>query len=624
MNHGLVATPLTRSDASLLRRLDVPRSRQWVAAAMICGGGFIGLVLTFLSTPLPVCSPTSQCVPDPGEKAVYAAMAAVIVLAFVQRRLAAIAAVGAAGGLLYYNHLHPALAPSAFATITVVAVAVWSVVWAELTNPRRAPVGWKPQREPVPAPKLPVRTAPIGALVGLVLIVLGVAAAFYGQARQASVDSQTRNATVVSVRVIGKPSSFTLRIAYPPGSSSDINVRSTRAYRVSADIPVAVDDAGLRQAVAEPYDGSFFWAYAVGLGLAGIGLIWFSLERTMPRRRLLRRPQPATSVYVRRRNGHVLLFVGEATAADLPFAELPVRDDLMREYAPSLLVTSDSAPVVPHGTNPRMLPPEPAILYGVPIPGRWCTVTIGDLTLSPNGPLRTTQDMLPFGSLHDAAAPPSAAEPPAPSDGSEGADNGNRVGERPLTAEERRRIRPDDAAAAPDHVRYHQLSRLIAYGLILIVAVVAGWAVGLFGRTDGWGRALIAVVVLGLLNYAGWRVWLRPMVAFSGGGVAIRPVWRRPAALAWTSVNRVGRVGGQVWLDVAGTGVVSAEPWPTKFGAGRSPDQLMLALRQARGLHRSSLAVPETATPGDRRDVLLVLALQAVATLAALAWLINT
>src|SRR5678815_3438039 len=98
MNHGFVAAPLTRSDASLLRRLDVPRSRQWVAAAMICGGGFIGLVLTFLSTPLPVCSPTSQCVPDPGEKAVYAAMAAVIVLAFVQRRLAAIAAVGAKAG----------------------------------------------------------------------------------------------------------------------------------------------------------------------------------------------------------------------------------------------------------------------------------------------------------------------------------------------------------------------------------------------------------------------------------------------------------------------------------------------------------------------------------------------
>jgi hypothetical protein len=265
-----------------------------------------------------------------------------------------------------------------------------------------------------------------------------------------------------------------------------------------------------------------------------------------------------------------------------------------------------------------MLPPEPAVLYGIPIPGRWCTVTIGELTLSANGPLRTTQDMLPFGSLHDAAAPPAAPRDQEPDE-----DAGTRVDERSLTAEERRRARPDDAAAAPDHVRYHRLSRLIAYGLILVVAVVAGWAAGLFGQTDGWPRTLIAVVVLGLLNYAGWRVWLRPMVAFSGGGVAIRPVWRRPTALAWTSVNRVGRVGGQVWLDVAGTGVVSAAPWSTRFGAGRSPDQLMLALRQARGHHRASLAVPPTAAPGDRRDALLVLALQAVATLAALAWLIG-
>jgi hypothetical protein len=590
---------------------------------MICGGGFIGLILTFTNTTLPVCTAATPCIPDPGQKAVYVAMSAVIVLAFVQRRLAALTAVGAAAGLLYYNHVHPALAPTQFATLTVVAVALWSVIWAELTSPRRAPGGWKPKQQSVPAPKLPMRTVPIGAAVGLVLIVLGVGAAFYGHARQASVEAQVRSAKVVSVRVTGKPGTFSIRVAYPPGQNSEITVKSTRPYPVSSNTLIAVDDAGLRQPVAEPYDGSFFWAWAVGLALGGIGLIWFSLERIMPRRRLLGRPQPATSVHVRRRAGHVLLFPGEATAADLPFAELPVRDDLMREYAPSLLVTGDSAPVVPHGTNPRMLPPEPAILYGIPIPGRWCTVTIGDLTLSPNGPLRTTQDMLPFGSLHDSAAPPSAADPQAPSGESEVADNETQVEERPLTAEERRRIRPDDAAAAPDHVRYHRLSRLIAYGLILVVAVVAGWAVGLFGQTDGWGRALIAVVVLGLLNYAGWRLWLRPMVAFSGGGVAIRPIWRRPAALAWTSVNRVGRVGGQVWLDVAGTGVVSAAPWSTRFGAGRSPDQLMLALRQARGLHRSSLAVPGTAAPGDRRDVLLVLAVQAVATLAALAWLIN-
>jgi len=617
MNHGLVAAPLTRSEAALLRRLEVPRSRQWLAAAMICGGGFIGLVLTFTNTTLPVCTAATPCTPDPGQKAVYAAMAGAVVLAFVQRRLAALTAVGAAAGLLYYNHLHPGLAPKQFATLTVVAVAVWSVVWAELTNPRRAPGGWKPEQESVPAPKLPMRTAPIGAAVGLVLIALGVGAAFYGHARQASVEAQVRSAKVVSVKVTGKPGTFTIRVAYPPGQSSEITVKSTRVYPVSSNTLIAVDDHGLLQPVAEPYDGSFFWTDTVGLGLAGIGLVWFSLERILPRRRLLRRPQPATSVYVRRRAGHVLLFPGEATAADLPFAELPVRDDLMREYAPSLLVASDATPVVPHGTNPRMLPPEPAVLYGIPIPGRWCTVRIGDLTLSASGPLRTTQDMLPFGSLHDAATPPSSTEPTFTE------EPATDVGERPLTAEERRRIRPDDAAAAPDHVRYHRLSRLIAYGLILVVAVVAGWAVGLFGQTDGWVRTLIAVVVLGLLNYAGWRVWLRPMVAFSGGGVAIRPIWRRPASLEWTSVNRVGRVGGQVWLDVAGTGVVSAAPWSTRFGSGRSPDQLMLALRQARGLHRSSLAVPSTMAPGDLRDVLLVLALQAVATLAALAWLIN-
>ena len=86
----------------------------------------------------------------------------------------------------------------------------------------------------MPAPQIPVRTAPIGALVGLVLIVLGIGAVFYGQARQASVDAQMSRATVVAARVIGKPSSFTLRIAYPPGSSSEINVKSTAGVPASA------------------------------------------------------------------------------------------------------------------------------------------------------------------------------------------------------------------------------------------------------------------------------------------------------------------------------------------------------------------------------------------------------
>ena len=66
---------------------------------MICGGGFIGLVLTFTNTTIPVCTTARPCTPDPGQKAVYAAMAAVTVLAFVQRRLAAITAVAAAAGL---------------------------------------------------------------------------------------------------------------------------------------------------------------------------------------------------------------------------------------------------------------------------------------------------------------------------------------------------------------------------------------------------------------------------------------------------------------------------------------------------------------------------------------------
>jgi hypothetical protein len=613
MNHGHVAAPLTNSDAALLRRLDVPRSRQWLAASMICGGGFVALVLTLTNSTLPTCTAASPCSPDPGSKAVYTAMAAVMVLAFVQRRLAAIVSVASAAGLIYYNQLHPATAAKTFATVIVVGAAVWSLAWAELSRPRRPPAGWKPDQEKAPDPQIPVRTLPIGALIGIVLVGLGVGAVFYGQSRQASVEAQTRAAQLVNVKVVGHPGTFTIWVDYPPGVRAPIVVKSTRAYPFNAIVRVYVDDHGLRQLVAEPYDGSFFWTWAVGLGLAGIGLFWFSLERVVPRRRLLGRPQPATAVYIRRRPGHVLLFAGEATAVDLPFAELPVRDNLMREFTPSLLVSSTPAPAPPR-TDPRMLPPEPATLYGTPIPGRWCTVTVGSLTLSPKGPLRTTQDMLPFGSLTEATR--------AHSDDSSGGPTavaaqpeGEGVGERPLTPEERRRIRPEDEGAAPDQVQYQRFSPLIAYLLILAVAANAAWVFGV-GAAVGWARVVVGVAVLSAANYLGWRLWLRPMVAWSGGGVAIRSVWRRPTALAWTAVNRVGRVGGRVWIDTA-AGVVPANPGLTRFGAGRSPDQLMLAFRQSRLRYRPSLPVPPAAAPSDRRDTLIVWAVQVVVTLLA-------
>jgi hypothetical protein len=625
---AFVAAPLTRTDAALLRRLEVPRARQWVAAAMIAGGGFVALILTLTNTTLPVCTIASPCAPDPGSKAIYTGMAAVIALAVVERRLAAYTMVVTAAGLLYYNHLHPGQAPATFATAAVVAAAVWCVAWAELNRPRRAPAGWKPEKQSAPAPQIPVRSRPIGALIGLALIALGFAAVVYGQARQASVEAQMRDATVAQVKVVGHPNTFVIRVAWPPDSTSDITVKSTRPYRFESTTSIAVDDKGLLQPLAEPYDGSFFWTYAVALWLGGLGLALVNLRRVVPLRRLTRRPQPATWVYVRRRSGHVLLFSGEATAADLPFAELPVRDDLMREFTPSLLVSSTAAPL-PRGTNPQMLPPERATLYGTPIPGRYCTVTVGSLTLSPKGPLRTTQDMLPFGSLveeagstrpADASEPPDTPEPPqAPAE----VTPAEHVDERPLTPEEQRRIRPEDAATGPDQVLYHQLSRVLAYGLVLAAAIVV--ALGLSGPAGGvgaaWLRTVLVAVVLGLANYAGWRLWLRPVVAWSGGGVTVRSSWRRPTALAWSSVSRIGRVGGRVWLDTARGGIMSAAPWQTRWFSGRSPDQLTLALRQARLKSRSSLAAPPASTPGDRRDVALMWLVQAGATIAVVAWL---
>jgi hypothetical protein len=133
-------------------------------------------------------------------------------------------------------------------------------------------------------------------------------------------------------------------------------------YPVGSSLRLAVDDRGLRQPLAERYDLSVFYTLAAMLGLIGVGLAWRFVDVALAQRRFFGRAQPVRRVRVRRGERRVYLYDGS-----LPVAELRVRDSI--------------APVAGHE-------PEPATLYGTPVPGEWCTVTLDSTTLSPRYPLR--------------------------------------------------------------------------------------------------------------------------------------------------------------------------------------------------------------------------------------------
>jgi hypothetical protein len=111
---------------------------------------------------------------------------------------------------------------------------------------------------------------------------------------------------------------------------------------------------------------------------------------------------------IRRHSDRVLLFAGNAGSTETPFAEIPVRDDLLGlEGTPGSFKTPYTRPPFIDATfnsslfglRPGQVPahPESAVLYGRPVRGQWCTVRVGGQTLFPSGPLRATLDTVPFG-----------------------------------------------------------------------------------------------------------------------------------------------------------------------------------------------------------------------------------
>jgi hypothetical protein len=303
--------------------------------------------------------------------------------------------------------------------VVFAASALWCVAWALFASAERransssdvasGQLGWSIAASRPPEPN---ETRGVGLRFGLLFGVLLVLGAVGGAAvtayRQVSVDAQQRAARTVTAAVIGHPDEFTVRVAYPNSASTDIGVLETAGYPVDSQVRLAVDDRGLVQLIAEPYDITLFYSLAIVAGLFGVALLWRARDFSAPRRRLFREPQPESVVYIRRRSDRVLLFAGNAGPTETPFAEIPVRDDLLGlEGTPGTFKSPYTrAPFIAgtfnaslFGLNPDQVAahPESAVLYGRPVRDQWCTVRVGGQTLFPSGPLRATLDTVPFG-----------------------------------------------------------------------------------------------------------------------------------------------------------------------------------------------------------------------------------
>ncbi|MDG4789730.1 hypothetical protein O7626_28035 [Micromonospora sp. WMMD1102] len=376
--------PLPWRDVVRLRLTAEPESRPewlvWYARWLALGAGLLLCGVLLAVMPAAPCTAADPCGPDRAGNVVVGLIGSLPLLALVRLEFASAVTAATVPTALGYELTQADHLPVWF-YLLLVGYAVGCGLLARLTRlPRRhraAVRDWH-RRARQARPPRPARPPhlPLGSVVaGTVLLTVALALAAWSAVRQGEVDDQQRRAEVVSATVLSHPSWAEIQLGFPDGRPGErLPVYEPADYPVGSTVEVALDDAGLRQLVSEPYDVTPMLTLVTVLALLGLGVGARAAARVLAGRRFFRRPQPLHTVAVHQGVDRVYVYAG--TGPDvLPLAEIQVRDRLV----PSA------------GREPR-----PAVLHGVPVPGQWGTVTVDGRTLSPVGPVLLPEPTAPW------------------------------------------------------------------------------------------------------------------------------------------------------------------------------------------------------------------------------------
>jgi hypothetical protein len=323
-----------------------------------------------------------------------------------------------------------------------------------------------------------------------------------------------------------------------------------------------------------------------------------------------------TQVYVRRGLGRFAVYPGDARLGEPATAELRFR---IAEADPILDTNVDGHDV---------LSPQPALLYGVPAPGRWCTVVIDGVPTVPTRPLPQKFVAPPFtpptvdgspeslsGEHYDDAeatgtnVSPSADPSAAASSARFGGPVQRSLGDLPLRTEEIEALDAVDQDPNPYQVRTHTPNAWYGYLMVVTMPFVLTAPLGLFPPVPQRWAFVIAAVAVGLSSAIAWPMFLRPRAAWNHGGVAVVGVLGK-ARLSWWEVTRIERDRDNITIHVADHGFVL----PVWRGLGhqtRNAEQLANALRYARqramsNTDRDDVDPPRLSVPRPPRLLYLV------------------
>ncbi|MGI5147673.1 hypothetical protein ACQEVC_15065 [Plantactinospora sp. CA-294935] len=349
--------------------------------------------------PVAPCTAAAPCGPDRVGNMIVGLVGSAPLLALVRLEFAAVATGTTLVTTLGYELTQAEHLPPWFYLLLVAYAVGCGLLARRGGSPARYRSGLRQWREraeravPARPSRLPrPRLGP--AVAAMVLLVAALALAGGSSLRQSQVDAQQRSGEVVTATVRSHPTWGVVELVFLDGRPVEVvSVADSADYPVGSTVRIALDDAGLRQLVSEPYDLTPWLALAVLLGATGLGLSWRVAGSALAGRRFFRRPQPVSTVRVHQAVDRVYVYAG--TGPDvLPVAEIEVREDL--------------TPTI--GREPGR-----AVLHGVPVPGQWCTVTVDGRTLSPTRPVLPPEPTAPWVTNRRRGALPLLRRGPVPS-----------------------------------------------------------------------------------------------------------------------------------------------------------------------------------------------------------------
>ncbi|MDG6102194.1 hypothetical protein Daura_44305 [Dactylosporangium aurantiacum] len=642
---------LLTSDARALAAARRPAWFRFVPGVVLLVAAAVlgGLHATFDLVPL--CTDAEPCAPAPfGAVAVGLAFAAPFA-ALASTRVAA----GLACGFLATDIVGQLTAPQPqeqavwlwLLDAGYAALALIVALAAGTRRPGRVEAAWTARAEhrTPPGTRPGVRRHGFGwrlAAVALFVVAAGIAAV--ALAAQAGAQAQQESARRVAGEVTGHPDEFTVQVRLATGDVARIEVVDVRSHPVGARRTVLVDDEGLRQLAAEPYDATGWLALAVIAAGVGVALLTPAREPGAAMRALFTREQPASRVYVRPAADRVAIYAADARPGEPAVLEMDLE---------TTAEDDDHDPTDDHDENNdqqeadeddqdddeddqdddeddeddevAMTAVRPAVLYGVPAPGHWCAVEVDGRVLVPRSPVRVPALAPAFTTPPPDGTPievvPLNVAMPRPET-------------LPLRPEEVAALRPEDRDTDPDLIRTHRRGPLTVYGFVL-VAPLSLW--GTRQWLPDWPVpvwVLVAAAAVALTCYGGWRVYLRPALSWNGAGISAVGV-AGAGLLTWNGVDAVELdTDGSVHVRSGDGGfLVTAHqggPLARLLHHGeRSGTQLVAALRlaQRRAREREEAGERDVTTlppPPAVSRAPVVLWCLGLAEIVAYAWLLSS